>query len=271
MIAMSGLSPARIPLILSVSLQVAVTFCQSLMEPLYLQINYMTMENKNQLTAVNVMQRCKSIILTDDQGQKHGMVIWATFNGNLVSETEYHKLLDGLFDLVKVRILDTDISVNYRFCNNRIIVMGGESRWMEELGTQFEINDRWLEFLIDMELADLPVTSNFAEFMQKLDELEESGEGVDYLYPINMTLFKKPVDTGRLGEVMESLRGAMTATDNWTMELTDKDKERLQEEIKRLKEAPDKPCQWLRQRLDYACAWSVGFISGVLAAINKKD
>ena len=55
------------------------------------------------------------------------------------------------------------------------------------------------------------------------------------------------------------------------MEFTDKDKKKLQEQLRRLEKAPQKPCRWLRQRLDYAYAWSVGFISGVLAAIKMND
>lgn len=151
------------------------------------------MENKDnkQLTAADIIPQCKSITLTDDQGVKHGMTVWATFEGN-ISDTEYHTVLDALFDMVKENLSDTDVSMNYRFRENSIVVMGGESRWMEEQGTQFEMDDRWLEFLIDMELADLPVTSNFAEFMQKLDELEESGIKKNDFYPINMKLFKKP-------------------------------------------------------------------------------
>lgn len=187
----------------------------------------MTMDYKNrQLTAEEIMQRCKSITLTDDQGQKHGMMIWATFNGNPVSDTEYHKVLDGLFDMVKRDLLDIDISVNYRFCSNSIIAIGGESRWFESHGImELQKDDKWMELLIDMELADLPETSSFPEFMEKLEELEKSDEVVNYLYPISMTLCKKPGDDertesdynqidGELGEAMKGVRGAVTGVNN---------------------------------------------------------
>ena len=55
------------------------------------------------------------------------------------------------------------------------------------------------------------------------------------------------------------------------MKLSDEEKKELQKKFERLKKAPEKPCRWLKQRLDYAYAWSVGFISGVLSAINMND
>ena len=55
------------------------------------------------------------------------------------------------------------------------------------------------------------------------------------------------------------------------MELNDEDKERLQNELRSLGKAPAESRRWLRQRLDYAYAWSVGFISGILAAIKMND
>lgn len=149
------------------------------------------MKNENNLSAADIMQQCKSITLTDDRGIKHGMAAWVTFESCL-SDTEYHKVIDSLFDQVKDNLSDTDISVNYRFCNNSIFIIGGESRWMESYGIEFEEDEKWVEFLMDMEVADLPVTSNFAEFMQKMDEIEKSNVDKDFLYPISMTLFKKP-------------------------------------------------------------------------------
>ena len=67
-----------------------------------------------------------------------------------------------------------------------------------------------MEDLIELELASLPETSNFADFMKVLEEQELETDKI-----INqMTLFRKPGDTGGLGEAMETVRGAMPATDN---------------------------------------------------------
>lgn len=188
--------------------------------------------NNNKLTAADIMQWCKSIILTDGQGVKHGMAAWVTFDDYIVSVTEYHKVLDGLFDLVMKNISDADISVNYRFCNNRIIVMGGVCRWMESYGMQLEKDDRWAKFLVGLEVADLPTTLNFAEFMRKMEEFWKSGVDKDDFYPISMTLLKKPRDIRKtekadnLVETMKTVRGATSGKNkqplkNRAMELTE--------------------------------------------------
>ena len=149
-----------------------------------------------------------------------------------------------------------EISVNYKFRNNGILVIGGAKPWTESNKKCFGENNSWMEDLIELELASLPETSNFADFMKVLEEQDLEAEKI-----INqMTLFRKPVDTGRLGEVMESLRGTMQTSS-----------ETQQEVVSRLEKAPDKPCRWLKQRLNYACAWSVGFVCGVLTAIKMND
>lgn len=55
------------------------------------------------------------------------------------------------------------------------------------------------------------------------------------------------------------------------MDFTDNDKKKLQRELEHLKKAPQKPCRWLKQRMNYACAWYVGFVCGVLAATRIND
>ena len=45
-------------------------------------------KDNKQLTAADIIPQCKSITLTDDHGIKHGMTVWATFEGN-ISDTEY--------------------------------------------------------------------------------------------------------------------------------------------------------------------------------------
>ena len=48
-------------------------------------------------------------------------------------------------------------------------------------------------------------------------------------------------------------------------------KESFEREQARLKEtsSPQKPCRWLKQRMNYA--WSVGFVCGVLISTRIND
>ena len=168
------------------------------------------MENKNQLTAAEVMQRCQTLDLKDKDGIKSGIAIWLEIGEDEFTENNYKDILDALYDKTKERFPEMEISVNYKFRDNGILVLGGAKPWTESKKKCFRENNSWMEDLIELELASLPETSNFADFMKVLEEQELETDKI-----INqMTLFKKPVDTGRLGEAMETVRGAMPATDN---------------------------------------------------------
>ena len=168
------------------------------------------MENKNQLTAAQVMQRCQTLDLKDKDGIKSGIAIWLEIGKDEFTENNYKDILDALYDKTKECFPEMEIIVNYKFRKNGILVLGGAKPWTESHKKCFGENNSWMEDLIELELASLPETSNFADFMKVLEEQELETDKI-----INqMTLFRKPGDTGGLGEAMETVRGAMPATDN---------------------------------------------------------
>ena len=75
---------------------------------------------------------------------------------------------------------------------------------------------------------------------------------------------------------MKTVRGATSSKNkqplkNRAMELTENDKIRLEEKIRRLEKISDKPCQWFRLRLEYVYAWATGFVCGLLVGIKTKN
>ena len=168
------------------------------------------MENKNQLTAAEVMQRCRTLDLKDKDGIKSGIAIWLEIGEDEFTENNYKDILDALYDKTKERFPEMEISVNYNFRENGILVLGGAKPWTESNKKCFGENNSWMEDLIELELASLPDTSNFAEFMKVIEEQELETEKIIK----QMTLFRKPGDTGRLGEAMETVRGAVMGVYN---------------------------------------------------------
>ena len=169
------------------------------------------MDNKNrQLTAAEIMKRCRMLDLKDKDGIKSGIAIWLEIGKNEFTENNYKDILDALYDKTKECFPEMEIIVNYKFRKNGILVLGGAKPCTESNKKCFGENNSWMEDLIELELASLPETSNFADFMKVLEEQALEADKI-----INqMTLFRKPGDTGGFGEAMETVRGAMPATDN---------------------------------------------------------
>ena len=55
------------------------------------------------------------------------------------------------------------------------------------------------------------------------------------------------------------------------MEISEEEKKRLEEKLRRLEKNPDKPCKWsLKNRLEYGTFWAMGFFIGLREGLNMR-
>lgn len=54
------------------------------------------------------------------------------------------------------------------------------------------------------------------------------------------------------------------------MEISEEDKKRLEEKLRRLDRTPDKPCRWIKNRIEYRTYFTMGLIIGLMEGLRMK-